>query len=312
MRWSFAAVVLFAASAAFADAPGDQKKRADQLFEDGRRYLAQKEYALACTAFEQSHQADPAIGTELNLALCYEQWGHVAAAYRAYVEAERLAKLKQDARSTGARKKIDELAPKVPHLRIDIPADADVGAVFLLDGKEIDRAAFADDLLVEVGAHQIEARVAGKPPIVTKVDLAAGGRKQLRLDVPRPAPVGVVAPPPPRNKLRLFGGIAVGGAGAAALVVASVVALGARSDYNNEIVFCPGLACETHDAFKRTQDDIRRANAMTYVGIGGFVLVGAGVVLVAISGGKRAEPARVTATPIIAPGIAGISIGGPL
>ena len=68
-----------------------QKQRADKLFDDGRRYLDNKEYALACTAFEQSQEADPAIGTQLNIALCYEQWGHYASAYRAYVDAEKLA-----------------------------------------------------------------------------------------------------------------------------------------------------------------------------------------------------------------------------
>ncbi len=97
------------------------KTRADQLFDDGRRYLAKHEFALACTAFEQSQQADPAIGTELNIALCYEQWGHVAAAYRAYVEAERLAKLRFDARAQGARKKIDELKAQIIAGKIQVP-----------------------------------------------------------------------------------------------------------------------------------------------------------------------------------------------
>src|SRR5687767_9767942 len=63
-----------------------EKQRADALFEDGRRYLEKKEYALACTAFEQSHAADPGIGTLANIALCYETWGKTASAYRWYLE----------------------------------------------------------------------------------------------------------------------------------------------------------------------------------------------------------------------------------
>src|SRR5882762_10106176 len=106
-------------------AAAEPPKRADKLFDDGRRYLDNKEYALACTAFEQSQQADPAIGTQLNIALCYEQWGHVASALRAYQEAERIATAKRDNRAKHARKKVDELSPKVPHLKIELQASGD-------------------------------------------------------------------------------------------------------------------------------------------------------------------------------------------
>src|SRR5437762_1555797 len=83
-----------------------EKVRADALFQDGRKYLASKEFALACTAFEQSQLADPGIGTQLNIALCYEEWGKVAAAYRAYLEALRLAKEAKDDRLNGAQMKV--------------------------------------------------------------------------------------------------------------------------------------------------------------------------------------------------------------
>src|SRR5262249_30095876 len=149
------------------------KKRADKLFEDGRRYLANKEYALACTAFEQSQKADPAIGTQLNIALCYEQWGHFVAAVKAYEEADRLATAKRDAaRAKAARKKSDELTAKVPHLSVAVPVDADASAVFVLDGKEVDLAALTAELLLEVGEHTIEVRTPGEAPKTTKLALA--------------------------------------------------------------------------------------------------------------------------------------------
>ena len=139
------AVVVGSATFAAAETP---KERADKLFEDGRKYLSAKEYALACTAFEQSHVSDPAIGTQLNIALCYEAWGKTAAAYRAYVEAERLAKLKFDGRAKGARTKMDELAPKVPRLRLELPENADPSLVILFDNKELALDAIADDLMI--------------------------------------------------------------------------------------------------------------------------------------------------------------------
>src|SRR5689334_14253450 len=123
-------IALLAVAGLAASARAD-KKRADELFDDGRKYLLRHEYALACTAFEQSQQADPAIGTELNIALCYEQWGdqHVVAAYHAYQEAERLSAAKKDNREKAAHRKVVELEAKLPHLQVMIPADADANAV---------------------------------------------------------------------------------------------------------------------------------------------------------------------------------------
>ncbi|HLL21253.1 MAG TPA: hypothetical protein VK427_03930, partial [Kofleriaceae bacterium] len=82
MRW-IAVVGTIALVANTASADSSSKTRADKLFSDGRKYLVNGEYSLACTAFEQSQAADPAIGTQLNIALCYEQWGKLAAAYDA-------------------------------------------------------------------------------------------------------------------------------------------------------------------------------------------------------------------------------------
>ncbi len=310
------AIVALLASVAGAD--GD-KKRADKLFADGRRYLQNKEYALACTAFEQSQQADPAIGTQLNIALCYEEWGHVAAALHAFQEAERLAAAKHDNRARAAHAKVEELGPKVPHLAVHVPAGVDPSAVFLLDGKEIERAALTTDLLLEVGDHAIEVRVPGAPPKTTKLALAVGEHKQLELEVPHVA-VAVAPPPPPpppgpppespRKKGRLYGGIAALGVGGIALGTASFVALVARSDYNNAVASCPNFVCTTRQAYLDTQDARSRADDATIAAVSGGVVAAVGLYLVLTSHGDREH--RVTAAPLLAPGAVGVAIGGSL
>ena len=295
MRWVVALVCV--SHLAFAETP---KQRADKLFEDGRRYLANKEYALACTAFEQSQQADPAIGTQLNIALCYEDWGHVAAAYKAFQEAYRLAAAKHDNRTKVAQKKIDELAPKVPYLTLDVPPGADASAVFLMDGKELSRDAFSGEVPVEPGEHAIEARVPGQDSKVTKVTVMLGDHKHVAVDVPKPKVAvvqqTVVAPPPvpPRNSRRLWGGVALAGSGAIAFGVASYVALIARSDYNTAIKDCPGSVCTSQKSYRDTQNAISRANEMTYVAGAGIALAAVGVYLIATSSGGRAEQPKVS------------------
>jgi tetratricopeptide (TPR) repeat protein len=298
MRWVVA--LLCVSHVAFAETP---KQRADKLFEDGRRYLVNKEYALACTAFEQSQQADPAIGTQLNIALCYEEWGHVAAAYKAFQEAYRLAAAKHDNRTKVAQKKIDELAPKVPYLTLDVPPGADTSAVFLMDGKELAKDAFSGEMPVEPGEHAIEARVPGQDSKVTKVTVQLGDHKHVALDVPKPKVVIVqktviTGPPPllPRKTGRLWGGIALAGSGAVAVGIASYVALIARSDYNTAIKDCPGGVCTSRKTYLDTQNAISRANEMTYVAGAGIALAAVGVYLIATSGGGRAEQPKVGVT----------------
>jgi len=304
------ALAIVTACVTVASAQPRDKKRADKLFEDGRRYLTAKEYALACTAFEQSQEADPAIGTLLNIALCYEDWGHLAAAYRAYLDAEKFATDKRDARAKGAHKKVEQLGPTVPHLELQVPADADPAAIFLLDGKEIDRAGLGGDLLVEIGSHTVEARVPGKPPKLTTIEVRLGEHRRLVIDVPKPevAVKVVVAPPPVRNRTRFVGGLALGGLGAAAVGFAGYVSLVARQDYDNAIKDCPNTICTNHDAYEVTQRARRRANYMSIVTGAGFAAVGVGIYLVLTSRETR-EP-RVTVMPA-SDGV-GLAIGGRL
>jgi tetratricopeptide (TPR) repeat protein len=315
------AILVALPTLAFAD-----KKRADKLFEEGRGYLQRKEYALACTAFEQSHQADPAIGTQLNIALCYEEWGKLAAAYKAYVEAERLAKAKKDNRSKHARKKIDELEPKLARLRISVPASADPYSIFLFDGKETDRESLIEEQVLDPGSHSVEVRVAGAPPKTTLIELRAGERKSLQVELPE-----IVAKQPdnngkeqpretrttmviagPRKKGKLFGGIALGVLGLGAFGLASYVALDARADYNDAIASCSDQICTERGPYDTTQDARSRANQMTFVAAGGVVLVGVGVFLILTSKGDPITVEKVSARPLLGPDTIGLAIGGPL
>jgi hypothetical protein len=291
--------------------PTPEKIRADKLFDDGRRYLVSKEYALACTAFEQSQTADPAIGTLLNIALCYETWGKIAASYRWYLEAEKFAREKSDDREKGARAKVDELAPKVPHLQVDIPADADIATTFVLDGKEIDRVALADDQLVEPGRHTIVARVPGKPPKETVIDIKQGERRRLTIDVPRPE-VRMIVTGGQRRKGKFYGGIGMIVAGTSALGIAGFVSLVARQDYADALQECPDKACTSREAFDATQSARKKANVMTFVSIGGAALAGVGIYFVLTSRRPKSMERKVTIVPSIEPDAVGVVLRGSL
>src|SRR5215470_8623544 len=91
-------LVTCAVATAAADAR-DDKKRAIALYAEAKRYLAKGDFGHACEMFEMSQQAVAMIDTQIRVAECYQQWGKLATAYRAYVEAERLARAKHDRRA---------------------------------------------------------------------------------------------------------------------------------------------------------------------------------------------------------------------
>jgi tetratricopeptide (TPR) repeat protein len=320
--------VMFALAANVASADPAAKKRADKLFEDGRKYLANGEYSLACTAFEESQVVDPAVGTQLNIALCYEKWGKLAMAYTVYLDAERAAREGKDKRSTVARKQAIALEPKLARLRVTLPDGIDRYAIYLLDAKEIDAAKLATELVLDPGAHVIEVRVAGAPPTKNEITLKPGQRAKLELELPakpevpapvveeKPAPVPEPTPPvatptTTRSGPRLYGGIGLAVAGAATMGIASYIALDARSDYNAAKERCPDGMCPVLADFEATRDARDRARTMTWVFAGGAVVATVGTILILTS--KRSAPSeRITVTPTISERGAGLAIGGVL
>lgn len=325
---SLSALVILTLVAGVAVADSASKKRADKLFQDGRKYLANGEYSLACKAFEESQTVEAAIGTQLNIALCYEKWGKLAAAYAAYLEAERQARETRDKRSTVARNHASELEPKLARLSVRVPDGIDRFAIYLLDASEIDVAKFDEELVLDPGTHVIEVRVPGSPPSKNEIVLKANQRARLELARPKakqPVPAPDVEPaqepveeprPQPttstvRSKPRLYGGLALLSSGLATVGVASYIALDARADYKAALERCPDSMCPSLGDFEATRDARDRARTMTWVFAGGLAVATVGTILVVTS--KRTAPReRISVTPLVGGDGVGIALGGAL
>ena len=96
------------------------KEHAARLFEEARALVKQGKYEVACPVFESSYQLDPAIGTELNLADCYEHTNKLEPARKLYDEAARehpndkRAKFAQDRADAIGKQLADEAALAKP------------------------------------------------------------------------------------------------------------------------------------------------------------------------------------------------------
>src|SRR5262245_38989692 len=109
---------LVIAVAAFAAVAYADPREAEKQFKLGKQLMDAKKYADACVAFEKSFKADPAVGAELNVAKCYEEWGKLARALAAYQKAEQMAKEANDNRVDKIHGLVTALDPQVPRITI--------------------------------------------------------------------------------------------------------------------------------------------------------------------------------------------------
>jgi len=276
--------------------------RADQLFRKGKKLLAEKKYAEACTAFEQSDKLDTQIGAKLNVARCYEDWGKLATAWRWYSEAEQMAIKAHDERVGKIHERVVEIDRDVPRLKLTLPADAVLDNVVIrLDGVELGAAELGAARRVDPGPHRIETIVAGASHGKT-VPVERGGAEVV-LDVPvrprgkQPAPppsVAAGAPSLPRGspaptltddadpgRTRRWLGLGGAGAGVVALGIAGIVTLNAHSDYQHALDgYCGGVVDMCDDTgVSRTHSARHRANIATGVTLVGLAAIAGGFAL---------------------------------
>jgi len=285
--------------------------RADQLFQKGKRLLAQKKYPEACAAFEDSDRLDPGIGAKLNVAKCYQDWGKLATAWRWYIDAENMANNTRDDRAKKIHAIIEELDPSVPRLTVKAPRDANLaGVVIKLDGVALEPSALGVEHRVDPGPHDVDTIVGGvrrtrvvpverrgNAEIVIELPAGAAGKREPgRREPGRREPVEPTAPRPgaggiggsagtatdsaggtqPRpGRTRRIVGLGVAGAGALTMGIAGIVTLGARSDYRKALdAHCQGATDMCNDeGLSITHGALHRANVATV-----FTLLGLGAV----------------------------------
>ncbi len=214
---------------------------AEALFDEGRAAMAQQDFDTACAKFRESQRLDPAVGTVLNLANCEEQRGRVATAWQLFHES--LRKLDPgDTRIPVAKQRIDELAARLPYLRLHLRSGASLKTRVRVGDLSFTSPSFGSAIPLDPGSREAVVTSPGRPDETTVVELVEG--KTVELTVPlglppasgkRPdaAPVQPVAPAPARTdrEKRLLGveqrtlALVVGGVGAAGLVVGTVTGI---------------------------------------------------------------------------------------
>src|SRR5262249_4408142 len=130
------------------------------LFRRGKALMVAGKASEACPLFKESQRLDPQTGTLLNLALCHEATGKVAAAWGEFLVVEQQALAAhppREDRAVLAREHAASLGLRLSRIKIVVPAAARApGMIIKVDGEEKGEPAWASGITVDVGTHEIQ------------------------------------------------------------------------------------------------------------------------------------------------------------
>ncbi|MBI5537413.1 MAG: hypothetical protein HY898_32115 [Deltaproteobacteria bacterium] len=185
--------LLSASVSVLADAPAD-RAAARALFDQARKLVTEKKYSEACPKFEESQRLDPGIGTQFNLADCYEQVGRTATAWSMFLDVASQAKLAgQKDREKMARERANALESKLSKLSVQVSGETS-GMEVKRDGSVIGKVLWGTPVPVDPGVHTIEAIAPGKKKWATTVQVAPGAG-ETKVTVPALEAEGSAPPP---------------------------------------------------------------------------------------------------------------------
>jgi hypothetical protein len=279
---------------------------ADRLFNEARALASAGRYAEACPKLEQSQSLDPGIGTEFDLADCYEHTSRPAHAYRLFEEVARIARASGKVeRATASAARQAALETKVARLNITSKNPVD-GLAVSLDGEVVAAAELGRPRPIEAGDHTLEASAPGRSSWrkVVHIDPSA----KVDVNVPPLEPIATATPSEPAPSPGHGGGqrtvaIAVGGVGIVGLAaggVAGALSLAAHDSAQHD---CPGAMCPTSNpGFSAWHRAVVAGNVSTFAfAIGGGLLAGAAVLWF-----TAPNPNRVTVGLVVQPSEVGL------
>jgi len=159
-----------------ARASGDDVAAAQVLFDDARRLMGQGRYAEACPKLEESQRIAPAIGTEFNLADCWEHVDRLASAWAAFLDVAQQTHARGEAdRERVAHQRAGALEPRLARVIVQIAASHGTdGLAVRRDGEVVRPALWGIGVPVDAGDHRVEANEPARTAWSTSVQVQDG------------------------------------------------------------------------------------------------------------------------------------------
>jgi hypothetical protein len=306
---------------------------AEVLFRDAQQLLAAGRIHEACEKFQASQEADPALGTLLNLAVCHEREGRTATAWLEYSEVASLAHRGGDtAREKYAQARLSDIEPSLHRVAVNAEQAVE-GQVIWLDKTSVLPAAYGIGIPVDPGEHELRATAPGKAPWSWRFTTTTEpGTEQITIPPLKPEAKAVTAPPlapapapattaPPAAPsvtegepapLDLRHKLAYGSAGVAAvglgLGVYFGVSAGAHASRRDELCEA-SVACYSQSAFHEHHLAEVAQFWMLVTGGVGLAAAGAATALFLVPMSPKNERAATTwhAAPFVGPNVFGVA-----
>jgi serine/threonine-protein kinase len=161
---------------------------AQALFEHARALLSEQRAQEACPLLEESQRLDAGLGTQYNLATCYEAVGRFASAYTLFLEVAAGAKARgQGERAEVARARARAVETKLSRIVISVAEGQHSEVTVERDGRVLGPAQWGLPLPLDPGSYKITASGPGLAAWSREVTVATNG-ELLRVDVPVLAP----------------------------------------------------------------------------------------------------------------------------
>jgi hypothetical protein len=261
------------------------------LFVEARKLTASGDYAAACAKFEDSYRLDPGIGTNFNLADCYERLGRTASAWARFLDVAAATRAaNQPERERVARTRAGTLEPRLSRLVVDVPEPV-AGIRVRRDGILVPETAWGTAVPVDPGEHRVEASAPGKrtwsmtltvalTPDTVSVSVPELGSAPVLAPSPvessvlaSPRPILVSLAPAARKPSRLTAPfIAFASIGVVGLATGAIFALNFRSENDQARGLCMDNVCLS--TVEKTQYETRVSSAYRDRAV---ALIGAGV-----------------------------------
>ena len=300
---------------------------AETLFREGKMLLEQGKFDEACPKLAESQRIDPAGGTLLTLAICYEAAGKTASAWAVYNEALAVAEKQGRAdRVKRSKEAILALEKRLSYLTVKVVPEVSglEGLEIERDEKSLTKVAFGVAVPIDPGKHTVVAKAPGWKPAVIAIEVGASGDRKVveipplekeapppdpgpsvKEPPPPPAPTGsVVVAPPPRGRDegseqgsgQRSMGVGLASVGVASVVVGSIVGFRAKSLHDDAVERCPGSPCPDAEGVRLNEDAQTNALISNITFGAGLALVGAGVVVYLIAPRAKADASASTSS----------------
>jgi hypothetical protein len=340
-----ALLVLSAAltAASFAGSASAQSSTAQAraLFREARNLMDKERFEQACPKLEESLRLDYGMGTQFNLAHCWEKLGRTASAWGMFLDVAAAANREGQAkRESAARERATALEAKLTRLRIDVKAPVE-GLTVTRSGEEVGQAAWGEAMPVDPGTQHVEASAPGKKLWSKDIEVVGVG-KTARLVVPALEDIEPPSPEPepvPQTEApmqavgedrggggmsggRLAGTLLLAGVGAGGVVTGTLFGLKTNSETDKARQLCDGppdgTTCDSADPvgeqaeMEDHREKAKQARTISYVafGAGGAALIGSAVLWLTAPSSRSSGEVGLQMKPTLAPGLASLTLSG--